>query len=178
MPAITCPACHVTREPAAQVGPLVVCADCGASVWCGGPTLRVAIAADTTTLSDTDLKRLQRARRLVRSTPTPAPVLPPDTPPAVDTPVTEPEPMNLPDLELVSAKVHDAWIASKAAQGVTSRKAEDGEELIAPYEQLSEKAKDLDRGTVRAVYDAIEAATAQPVDGDAVVADAGGTDTP
>lgn len=68
--------------------------------------------------------------------------------------------MELPDIEVVSAKVHEAWMASKAAQGVTSRKAEDGEELIAPYEQLSEKAKELDRGTVRAVYAAIEAASA------------------
>ena len=25
--------------------------------------------------------------------------------------------MNLPDIELVSAKVHEAWIASKLAQG-------------------------------------------------------------
>ena len=66
--------------------------------------------------------------------------------------------MNLPDIELVSANVHDAWIASKAAQGVTTRKAEDGEELIVPYDQLSEKAKELDRGTVRAVYAAIKAA--------------------
>lgn len=64
---------------------------------------------------------------------------------------------DLPDIEHVSAKVHEAWIASKAAQGVTSRKAEDGEELIAPYAQLSEKAKELDRATVRAVYAAIEA---------------------
>jgi len=66
--------------------------------------------------------------------------------------------MELPDIELVSAKVHEAWMASKAAQGVTTRKAEDGEELIAPYEMLSEKAKELDRDTVRAVYAAILAA--------------------
>ena len=66
----------------------------------------------------------------------------------------------LPDIEVVSAKVHEAWIASKAAQGVFSRKAEDGEELIAPYEALSEKAKELDRGTVHAVYVAIQAADA------------------
>lgn len=64
----------------------------------------------------------------------------------------------LPNIEITSAKVHEAWIASKAAQGVTSRKAEDGEELIAPYEVLSEKAKELDRGTVRAVYAAIREA--------------------
>jgi hypothetical protein len=64
--------------------------------------------------------------------------------------------MNLPDIELVSAKVHEAWMVSKKTQGVTTRRAEDGEELMVPYEQLSEKAKDLDRGSVRAVYDAIE----------------------
>ena len=45
---------------------------------------------------------------------------------------------------------------SKKAQGFTSRKNEKGEELMVPYEQLSEEAKDLDRGTVRAVYAAIE----------------------
>lgn len=73
----------------------------------------------------------------------------------------------LPDIEVVSAKVHEAWIASKAAQGVFSRKAEDGEELIAPYEALSEKAKELDRGTVRAVYVAIQAADALRITGEA-----------
>lgn len=68
--------------------------------------------------------------------------------------------MNLPDIELVSAAVHSAWMDSKRAQGVSSRKAEDGEELMAPYEVLSEKAKELDRGTVKAVYAAIEKASA------------------
>jgi hypothetical protein len=69
--------------------------------------------------------------------------------------------MHLPDIEAVSAAVHDAWMDSKRAQGVFSRKAEDGEELMAPYADLSEKAKELDRGTVRAVYAAIERAGAQ-----------------
>ncbi len=63
----------------------------------------------------------------------------------------------LPDIEAVSAKVHEAWMESKRAQGVTSRKSETGEELMVPYDQLSEPAKDLDRGTVRAVYEAIRA---------------------
>ena len=63
--------------------------------------------------------------------------------------------MNLPDIEVVSAKVHEAWIASKLAQGVVSRKSEFGEELMVGYDQLSEAAKDLDRGTVKAVYAAI-----------------------
>lgn len=62
----------------------------------------------------------------------------------------------LPDIEVVSAQVHAAWMESKRAQGVTSRRAEDGEELMAPYEVLSDKAKELDRGTVRAVYAAIQ----------------------
>lgn len=65
--------------------------------------------------------------------------------------------MNLPDIETVAAKVHEAWMDSKKSQGVTSRKSETGEELMVPYEQLSEQAKDLDRSSVRAVYDAINA---------------------
>lgn len=64
--------------------------------------------------------------------------------------------MKLPNIETVSAKVHEAWMESKRAQGVESRKAEDGEELMVPYWHLSEKAKELDRGSVRAVYAAIE----------------------
>ncbi len=61
----------------------------------------------------------------------------------------------LPGIELVSAEVHNAWMESKKANGINSRKSEDGEELMVPYEQLSEKAKDLDRNTVKAVYAAI-----------------------
>ena len=66
--------------------------------------------------------------------------------------------MNLPDIEVVSAEVHAAWMESKRAQGVYSRKSEDGEEMMVPYEQLTEKSKELDRGTVRAVYAAIRRA--------------------
>ena len=66
----------------------------------------------------------------------------------------------LPDIEVVSAKVHEAWMESKRAQGVTTRQSESGEELMVPYEQLSEPAKELDRATVRAVYEAIRAAAA------------------
>jgi len=64
--------------------------------------------------------------------------------------------INLPDIELVSAEVHHAWMESKKASGFDSRRSEDGEELMVPYELLSEKAKELDRGTVKAVYAAIE----------------------
>jgi len=63
--------------------------------------------------------------------------------------------IKLPDIEQVSEEVHNAWLKSKKAHGIQSRKSEDGEELMVPYEQLSEKAKDLDRNTVKAVYAAI-----------------------
>ena len=64
--------------------------------------------------------------------------------------------IKLPDIELVAAQVHEAWIKSKKAQGISSRKSEDDEELMVPYEELSENAKDLDRVTVKAVYSAIK----------------------
>lgn len=63
---------------------------------------------------------------------------------------------NLPDIEIVSSDVHNAWMKSKIQNGISSRRSEDGEELMVLYEQLSEKAKDLDRNTVKAVYDAIQ----------------------
>lgn len=69
--------------------------------------------------------------------------------------------MQLPDIEIVSAKVHEAWMQAKKEKGIQSRKSEYGEELIVPYEQLSDAAKELDRGSVRAVYAAIESLTAQ-----------------
>jgi hypothetical protein len=67
----------------------------------------------------------------------------------------------LPDIEAVSAKVHEAWMESKRARGVTTRQSETGEELMVPYEKLSEAAKELDRATVRAVYEAIRATAKQ-----------------
>lgn len=64
--------------------------------------------------------------------------------------------MILPDIELVAAQVHADWIRSKMAAGTTSRILDTtGEELLVPYEQLTEIAKELDRGTVRTVYSAI-----------------------
>jgi hypothetical protein len=64
--------------------------------------------------------------------------------------------MKLPDMEAVARKVHEAWMQTKLAQGTKTRKSETGEELMVDYDQLSEEAKELDRGTVRAVYAAIE----------------------
>lgn len=64
--------------------------------------------------------------------------------------------IQLPPIETVAADIHDAWMAQKRAQGITSRKSETGEELMVPYDQLSEPAKELDRAGVRAVYAAIQ----------------------
>jgi RyR domain-containing protein len=64
--------------------------------------------------------------------------------------------MKLPDIEAVAAKVHEAWMQTKLARGIKTRKSEAGEELMVDYEQLSEEAKELDRASVRAVYAAIE----------------------
>lgn len=61
------------------------------------------------------------------------------------------------DIEAISAKVHEQWMESKRAKGVTSRKLESGEELMVPYAELSEDAKELDRGSVMAVIRAMEA---------------------
>ena len=61
-----------------------------------------------------------------------------------------------PDVELVAAKIHDAWMAAKKEQGIESRLSESGEELMVPYAELSEMAKDLDRAGVIAVYAAIQ----------------------
>ena len=61
----------------------------------------------------------------------------------------------LPDIELTASAVHEAWIAKKRAAGISSRKAEDGEELMVPYAELSEGQKEMDRSLVRTVYEAI-----------------------
>ena len=63
--------------------------------------------------------------------------------------------MKLPDMEAIAAKVHESWMETKRAQGITTRKSESGEELMVDYEQLSEEAKEFDRASVRAVIQAI-----------------------
>ncbi len=73
--------------------------------------------------------------------------------------------MLLPDVDKVAALVHQAWVETKLAQGLTSRRSPTtGEEQLVPYDQLSETVKDDDRILVRTVYAAIAAAAAsEPV---------------
>ena len=62
----------------------------------------------------------------------------------------------MPRLERLAEEVHQKWIDTKLSQGISSRLAEDGEELMVPYARLSEKAKQLDRNSVSAVLDALD----------------------
>ena len=66
--------------------------------------------------------------------------------------------LQLPDIEKVSELVHADWVNKKLAEGVTSRLAVWGEELVRPYSELSDRAKQLDRDTVVVVYEAIRQA--------------------
>jgi hypothetical protein len=61
----------------------------------------------------------------------------------------------LPEVEEVAGIIHAAWMDEKLVAGIRSRKAEDGEELMVPYSQLSEKAKASNRILVRTLYAAI-----------------------
>lgn len=54
-------------------------------------------------------------------------------------------------IEAVAADVHTAWVEAKMAQGITSRLSSDGVEQMAPYAELPDHIKELDRATVRAV---------------------------
>ena len=69
--------------------------------------------------------------------------------------VREPQGDWLPEVEEVAGIIHAAWMDEKLAAGIQSRRAEDGEELMVPYSQLSEKAKASNRILVRTVYAAI-----------------------
>ncbi len=61
----------------------------------------------------------------------------------------------LPEVEEVAGIIHAAWMDEKLVAGIRSRMAADGEELMVPYSQLSEKAKASNRILVRTVYAAI-----------------------
>jgi hypothetical protein len=62
-----------------------------------------------------------------------------------------------PAVEYLAERVHAAWVQAQVAAGFVSRISTlTGEEMMVAYERLSERVKDLDRGSVRAVLAAIE----------------------
>ena len=73
--------------------------------------------------------------------------------------------MKLPDIEVVAAMIHDAWMEANRSQGITSRQTADGVEQMVPYNELPEHVKDLDRAAVGAVYRAIKAANKEEAAG-------------
>lgn len=54
-------------------------------------------------------------------------------------------------VERMAEAVHNAWMQHYLSLGYTSRKAEWGEEFMVPYDQLSDRGKDLDRMIMRAI---------------------------
>jgi hypothetical protein len=59
-------------------------------------------------------------------------------------------------IEMIAGDAHKGWMEGKRAQGVDTRQSEWGEELMVPYSDLTEQAKDLDRSAVRHVVDALD----------------------
>lgn len=74
-------------------------------------------------------------------------------------------------VEVLAEQAHEGWMSSKRALGIDSRCSETGEELMVPYAELSEPAKDLDRGAVRSVLAAIAGAGYVVVPGDTFAAE-------
>ncbi len=62
-----------------------------------------------------------------------------------------PQARTLPKIELVAARLHDAWMTDKRNTGLYSQLSWLGEELMVPYEQLSQSGRNLHRDTVHAV---------------------------
>lgn len=80
---------------------------------------------------------------------------------------------SLPDIELVAAEFHRAWISALRTQGISScttgarllftsgfRPAHYAEEQLRPYAQLSPQGKDVTRNIIRDVYAAIQGCSA------------------
>lgn len=61
----------------------------------------------------------------------------------------------LPNIEKVCEKVHNRWMEDARGKGITTREHE-GEELMVPYDQLSDKGKEHVRNKVNNLYQAIE----------------------
>lgn len=70
--------------------------------------------------------------------------------------------MELPPLDDVARHLHEEWVKDKLLHGILSRlSAENNEELMVPYAELSEHGKELNRAPVRQVYAAIIAWSAK-----------------
>ncbi len=58
-------------------------------------------------------------------------------------------------IDQVARRIHQCWMNWNIEQGFTSRPAIWGEELMVQWDAMSERAKDLDRKTVKEVMEAL-----------------------
>lgn len=66
-------------------------------------------------------------------------------------------------VELLAAKSHEGYVAGKRGGGTISRLTESGEEVMVPYERLSESSKNISRSAARAIIEGV-AELGAPVD--------------
>lgn len=60
-------------------------------------------------------------------------------------------------VEILAAKSHEGYMLGKRATGTESRRSESGEEVMVPFEQLSEASKDISRAAAAAMLDGLSA---------------------
>ena len=54
-------------------------------------------------------------------------------------------------VQAMAESAHQAWMEAQTKEGVTSRKAEWGEEFMVPFDYLSERGREFDRVIMRAI---------------------------
>jgi len=60
------------------------------------------------------------------------------------------------EIELAAKEVHDRWVENQKADGKKEHKSPDGkEDYMVPYEDLTDKSKEMDRDAVKATLDAL-----------------------
>ena len=93
--------------------------------------------------------------------------LPPAAPESAQTPAPEKPTVyvnhdNLPSTSATAARLHQAYVQQMNATGNRTAVNQDGEDVLLPYESLSERAQGHIRQRVEAVYAALIAAATQP----------------
>lgn len=63
--------------------------------------------------------------------------------------------LNDEEIDKIAEQVHESWMKAKRSQGIFSWQPA-GEELMVPYCELSESAKEVDRVTVFAVLSTLK----------------------
>jgi hypothetical protein len=71
-------------------------------------------------------------------------------------------------IEILAPMSHEGYVAGKRESGSTSRRTESGEEVMVPFDQLSESSKNVSRAAARAIVDGLAKLDA-PVDALVVV---------